>query len=194
MSPAIRPILAVLVAGDVPRQAVRVDAQDRRLERRQALAEQGGDDARQHVARAAGRHAGVAAIVQVDAMAVGDDRLGPFEGHDQMFAARRISDGHPLAIGLDFRHSLDDQSAELGGVRRDDGRSLQARGPVGRLREGIQRVGVEHDGEGQVVQDPGDQGRNLVTLAESRADGQDGRPFQQLFQGLAGGGESDQAV
>ena len=44
--------LAVLVAGDVAGQAVDVDAELRGLERRELLADQGGDHAGQDVARA----------------------------------------------------------------------------------------------------------------------------------------------
>ena len=41
-------------------------------ERVEALADEGGDDPRQHVAGAAGRHAGVAGLVAVELLAVGN--------------------------------------------------------------------------------------------------------------------------
>lgn len=67
---------------DVARQAVDVSAEDCGVEIAQALACKCGYYAGQDVAGAGGCHAGVAGLVDVDALAVGDYGSGALQDYD----------------------------------------------------------------------------------------------------------------
>ena len=68
--------LPKFLRGQVAGQSVNVHAQPRGIERRESLAEQGGDDASEHIAGAAGCHAGVAGLVDAEPRAIRHDVCG----------------------------------------------------------------------------------------------------------------------
>src|SRR5262249_31766073 len=74
---------ALVVAGQVAGEAVAVDAQLGSRERRQAVAQERGDDAGKHVAGAAGRHARVAGRVLINLLAIRNDGALALENDDQ---------------------------------------------------------------------------------------------------------------
>ena len=61
---------------------MQVHAQRCGLKWPEPLTEQGRDYSRQHIARAAGRHAGIARAVDVNPRAVGDHGTGPLQDDD----------------------------------------------------------------------------------------------------------------
>ena len=109
----------------VTRMAVRPHAEARCGKWRQALANQGGNQPSQHVARPAGRHAGVARVVDVDALAVRDDRFGALERDDQLLPCAAPPapggiDGGGLPVDLNLLDGLVRQAGQLAGVWRED--------------------------------------------------------------------------
>src|SRR5687767_304703 len=84
---------------------------------------------------------------------------------------RRELRGEGFAVGLNARGVALDQPGKLAGMRREDPRPAGLREGLRRLREGIQRVGVEHGGAGELLVEPRDELRNGPGLPEAGADG-----------------------
>src|SRR5919197_237863 len=80
--------------GDVSGEPMDVYPGDRRVERSDPLREEPAQDPAQYVARAAGRHPGIAGRIDVDgAIGSGDHRRGAFEDDDRAEGFRRAPHG-----------------------------------------------------------------------------------------------------
>ena len=82
-----------LLVGDVGRQSVEVDSQNGRVERAEALANKGGDDAGQAIPRATDRKAGVAGRVAIDANSIGDQCRMRFKNDHQVLRRCKFDGG-----------------------------------------------------------------------------------------------------
>src|SRR5262245_28832955 len=78
--------LSNILGCEITREAVNVYAEPRRIERLNSLAEQGGDDSREHVARTARRHARIAGSIKAITLAVCYYGAVPFENHNRIGA------------------------------------------------------------------------------------------------------------
>ena len=96
----------------------------------------------QHVAGAAGGHAGVAGGVECQPLAVGDDRAVSFQNHDRAAVLGQLP-GLRLAL-MGFWRALAGEPREFAGVRGQDARTavLRQNGLLGGQR--VQGIGVEH--------------------------------------------------
>jgi len=128
-----------LTGGQIAGEAVQVDPRRRGIRQRDGLRQQPPDDARQDVAGAAGRHAGIAGGIDPEsAVGIGEERVRPFE-HDPRpvppgrFARRR---------GFNLRYAVVVGSGELATtvVRRIRARpdlGIQILGVVGDRKEEV---------------------------------------------------------
>ena len=120
--------------------SVDVGPESRGLECGEPLAEQGSDHPREHVARSAGRHAGIAGSIHARAFAVADDRSMTLQYEGSVEAVRERFRGHFAIRDV----GVGSQPSHLAGVGcQNEGRARRLE-CVDPLRKAVQRVGVDH--------------------------------------------------
>ena len=122
---------------------MRIHAKLCRVKRRQMLSHERRDDARQNVPRAAGRHAGIAGRVLVNALAIGDERAVPFKYDDQFLLGGEL-DGQRLPIRLHVGRVRMYQAGKLSRMRRHDARPRFGGEFVEMSDKRVEPVGVDH--------------------------------------------------
>ena len=108
-------------------EPVNVDAQLGRLERLEALANQGRDHTRQHVSRSTGRHARITRRVARDAPAVRNQSPVALEDQHNTPVASQLYGSFAQIFLRQLRMVIPDQAAELAGVWSEDSRSRRDR-------------------------------------------------------------------
>src|SRR4051812_21386894 len=119
-----------------------VDAEPCGVKRLKTLAEQGGDDASEHVARSARRHACVTSSIEAKPRAIGDHGVVAFENDDSVTLGVAPSKLGGRGGSLRPLRTAAKNPLEFTGVRRHNARSAWLGHCGATLCEGKQCVGV----------------------------------------------------
>ena len=107
--------------GDVTRETVQIHGKHCGIEGRERLANQAGENSRQHISVATDRHTRIPGRVLEKVSSVGDDRSMPFEDDDRL---RLESDGDgPFALSLSIPGGGTAQSGPFAGMGSQDSRA-----------------------------------------------------------------------
>ena len=144
------------------------------------------------VTRAAGRHPGTAGWIDEDlSVRCCDERTVSLEHDVQLLRLGEVP-RDPHTVGLDIIHRAADQTCHLAWVRRDDHVASIAPGERGWfVREGIQRVGIQHEWNLAVLEQLANERRHALPPAQP---GTDRHHVGAQSQSVFSRGEIDGAV